>query len=251
MDELGCRKQDGLTWLTLNRPQKANALNRSLVEALLGEVYKASADGTRVIIFQGTGGALCSGFDLSTLDAESEGETAVRFLRVERLLQAIYHAPCLTVALGHGRTFGAGADLFCACRWRVAAPDATFCMPGLRFGIVLGTRRLAQRVGRDVAQRLLLEVQTITASEALEIGFATECSAQKGWPPLVERAYKAAQVLNPDAAERMFGVSTPDTRAADMADLALSVTEPGLQERIRRYREGLRASRCKASHTQE
>lgn len=245
MDELLCQKEGVLTCLRLSRPEKANALNRSLVESLLDAVTKCSQDGTRVLVVQGHGPSFCSGFDLSALEAESEGDTAVRFLRIETLLQAVYHAPCLTVALGHGRIFGAGADLFCACRWRALAPDTIFCMPGLRFGVVLGTRRLVHRIGQHAAQRLLLEARTFTAEEALRIGFATEEASQEEWPELIDRARDAAQVLSVDSAEALFRVSAPDTRAADMADLALSVSRPGLHARIRLYRESLRARQKK------
>ncbi|MCR2153265.1 hypothetical protein NSX49_23710, partial [Salmonella enterica] len=75
------------------------------------------------------------------LDAQSEGDLLLRFVRIETLLQRVAASPCLTVGLAHGRNFGAGVDLFGACKWRVSAPDASFRMPGLKFGLVLGTRR--------------------------------------------------------------------------------------------------------------
>jgi enoyl-CoA hydratase/carnithine racemase len=133
--------------LRLNRPDKLNALNAALVEALIEAVESAIADGVRQIAFRGEGKGFAAGFDVDGLDALSDGDLALRLIRIETLLQRVQHAPVATLALVHGPCFGAAADLVTACRWRVAAPGAKFCMPGLRFGVVLGTRRLAQRVG--------------------------------------------------------------------------------------------------------
>jgi len=77
------------------------------------------------------------------------------------------------MAIAHGRNFGAGADLFVACDVRVAAPGTTFRMPGLRFGLQLGTRRLAQRIGNEAARGVLAESRTLDADAALELGFAS------------------------------------------------------------------------------
>jgi len=152
-DEL-LRKHEGhVTRLTLNRPQKANALSGALVEALLDAVEYACTDGTRLLVIEAAGDHFCAGFDFTGYQDASEGDLALRFIRIETLLQEIHHAPFETLAFAHGRNFGAGADLVAACSQRIAAPGSTFRMPGLRFGVVLGTRRLAARVGADRATR--------------------------------------------------------------------------------------------------
>ena len=128
-----------VTRLTLNRAAKANALSASLVEALINAVEYAQTDGTRLLIFEGNGSHFCAGFDFSGYDEATEGELVLRFVRIEHLLQCVHHAPFATLALAHGKIFGAGADLVCACSTRIAAPGTTFRLPGLRFGLVLGT----------------------------------------------------------------------------------------------------------------
>src|SRR3546814_15241911 len=70
-----------------------------------------------------------------------------RFIRIELLLQARQAAPFLTVAVGHGRHIGAGADMFVACQRRIVVGEAAFRFPGAAFGLVLGTGRLARLVG--------------------------------------------------------------------------------------------------------
>ncbi|MCX7135091.1 MAG: enoyl-CoA hydratase/isomerase family protein [Proteobacteria bacterium] len=171
MDNELLRSHDGhVTRLTLNRPTKANALSASLVEALINAVEYAGTDGTRLLILDGNGNHFCAGFDFTGYAEASEGDLVLRFVRIEHLLQRIYHAPYATLALAHGKIFGAGADIVCACSSRVAAPGTTFRMPGLRFGLVLGTRRLAHRIGADAARDVLATSRTFDAAAALKLG---------------------------------------------------------------------------------
>jgi len=236
-DELTRNHEGHVTRLTLNRPQKANALSASLVEALLDAVEYAYGDGTRLLILEGVGPHFCAGFDFTDYHSATDGELAVRFIRIESVLQALYHAPFETMALAHGRIFGAGADLVASCSMRIATPEASFRMPGLRFGVVLGTRRLAQRIGADHARDILAASRTFGAEEARQIGFLTGVAPQPGWADLVKQARARCQLLNPAAAAALHRQTLQDTRADDMAALAHSVSAPGLKERIRQFRE--------------
>lgn len=237
IDEL-IRKHEGhVTRLTLNRPQKANALSAALVEALIDAVDYAGTDGTRLLILDGTGAHFCAGFDFSDYQSSSEGDLALRFIRIEVLLQSLYHAPYETLALAHGRTFGAGADVVASCGVRVATPDAAFRMPGLRFGVVLGTRRFASRVGADAARDILSASRSFDAGEALRIGFLTQVAAQGDWEGIIVSARAQCERLSPAAAAALHRHTTGDTRAEDMAALARSVSTPGLKERVRSFRE--------------
>lgn len=236
-DEL-LRSEDGhVTRLTLNRPQKANALSATLVEALLDAVECAYSDGTRLLILDGAGPHFCAGFDFTDYQNSSDGDLALRFIRIETLLQALYHAPCETLVLAHGKIFGAGADLVASCGTRIAASDTTFRMPGLSFGVVLGTRRLTHRIGADRAREILSASRTFGAEEAHRIGFLTGIAAPSAWPQVVEETRVRCQRLSPGAAAALHRQTTIDTRAEDMAALAQSVSKPGLKERIRLYRE--------------
>ncbi len=232
------RHHDGhLTRLTLNRPGKANALSASLVEALLDAVDYAQGDGTRLLVLDGAGHHFCAGFDFTGYQDQSEGDLALRLIRIETLLQTLHHAPFETLALAHGKIFGASADLVAACGIRVAAPGTTFRMPGLRFGVVLGTRRLAHRVGADHARSILSASRTFGADEALGINFITEIGEQPQWGAIVQRVQSYCEQLTPAAAAALHRQTTPDTRADDMHALARSVSVPGIKERIRFFRE--------------
>jgi len=236
-DELLRHHENHVTRLTLNRAQKANALSASLVETLLDAVEYAATDGTRLLILEGTGAHFCAGFDFTDVQAQSEGDLVLRFIRIESLLQALYHAPFETLALAQGRVFGAGADLVACCSLRVAAPDTTFRMPGLRFGVVLGTRRLVHRIGAERAREILSTSRTFGSEEALACGFLTGIATQTEWPGVIAGAQSSAQELAPAATAALRRRTVTDSRAEDLMELARSVSTPGLKERIRRYRE--------------
>jgi enoyl-CoA hydratase/carnithine racemase len=235
---LAIARDAAVTRLRLARPDKANALDAPLVDALLEAVRRAESDGTRLLVIEGEGKNFSAGFDFTGYESASPGDLLLRFVRIEQLLQAVYHAPFATLALAHGRNFGAGADLFLACGIRVAAPDATFRMPGLRFGVQLGTRRLAARIGADAARGFLAESRTLDADEAVETGFAHRVAAVDDWASIVTMEAGRAAQLAPAAAARLHAATLTDTRAADMADLVASVAEPGLADRIKAYRDG-------------
>ena len=87
-------KRDGpVTSLTLNRAEKANALSAELVESLIEAVDSAYDDGTRLLAIDASGPHFCAGFDFSDLETSSDAELALRFIRIEVLLQSIHHAP--------------------------------------------------------------------------------------------------------------------------------------------------------------
>jgi enoyl-CoA hydratase len=103
--------------------------------------------------------------------------------------------------------------------------------------VVLGTRRLMHRVGADRAREILSTSRTFDAVEALAAGFLTGIRAQNEWLAQLAAAQQAAETLTPAAAAALHRRTVTDSRAEDMAELARSVSTPGLLERIRRYRE--------------
>lgn len=234
MGELDVERDGDTVTLTLNRPDKRNALSAGLVAALHEQVDAAYGDGTRLLVIRGEGRNLSAGFDFTGYEEEPEASLLHRFVRIELLLQALWHAPFHTVALAHGRNFGAGADLFVACEGRVAAPDATFRFPGLAFGLVLGTRRLAARTDEGWARRTLRTLRTVDAAEAAAAGMVTDVVETDSW-----QAHLAtdAETLPWESRKALTRVLASDTGDADLADLVRSAVAPGLVDRIRRFRE--------------
>jgi len=229
--------------LTLDRADKANALDAALVEALLAQLGEAATDGTRLVVVRANGKHFCAGFDFTGFEEQSEGDLLLRFVRIEQLLQAIYAAPFATLALAHGRVLGAGADLLAACSRRIAAPETSFAFPGARFGLVLGTRRLAQRIGNDAARRIVALGQTVAAEQACELGLVDEIVATGDWTDRIAIEANSATLLEVRTAATLLRLTRADSGDADMAELVASAARPGLKRRIRAYREQAQASR--------
>nr|WP_312476395.1 enoyl-CoA hydratase/isomerase family protein [Achromobacter ruhlandii] len=221
--------------LTLTRPEKMNALSAELVEALIAAVDAAPAQGAEVIVLRGEGRNFSAGFDFGDWEAQSEGDLLLRFVRIETLLQRVAASPCLTVGLAHGRNFGAGVDLFGACKWRVAAPDAAFRMPGLKFGLVLGTRRFAALVGAERARAILEQASVFDAGQAHRDGFVSHLAAPDSWPDLERQAAQAAGALTGAARAQLYAALSAEQPDIDLARLVRSAAEPGLKARVAAY----------------
>jgi enoyl-CoA hydratase len=221
--------------LTLARPEKMNALSAELVEALIAAVDAAPAQGAEVIVLRGEGRNFSAGFDFGDWEAQSEGDLLLRFVRIETLLQRVAASPCLTVGLAHGRNFGAGVDLFGACKWRVAAPDAAFRMPGLKFGLVLGTRRFAALVGAERARAILEQASVFDAGQAHRDGSVSHLAAPDSWPDLERQAAQAAGALTGAARAQLYAALSAEQPDIDLARLVRSAAEPGLKARVAAY----------------
>lgn len=232
---LRIESRDGVWIFTLARPDKRNALSAALVEALLAGVAEAHAQEARLLVFRGEGRNFSAGFDFADVETQSEGDLLLRFVRIEMLLQAVATSPCLTLGLAHGRNFGAGVDLFAACRHRLASVDATFRMPGLRFGLVLGTRRFGAIVGAEKAARIQEESATFNAAEAQAMGFVQRIAAPEDWPAAIEAATTTAAALDATSRAALYRVLSDDRTDADLAELVRSAARPGLKARIARY----------------
>ncbi|SDU08732.1 Enoyl-CoA hydratase/carnithine racemase [Pseudomonas pohangensis] len=234
--------QDGVARITLNQPDRANALGPALVEALIDGIDEAVAENVHTLVLAGEGKSFCGGLDLSRLAEESDADLAHRLLRIEVLLQKVYRAPCYTVALTHGTISGAGADLAAACIRRVAAERTRFRFPGIRFGVVLGTRRLVELVGAR-GYRIILEQEMLNAEDALNTGLITDIIEAEAWAALVEDIGSRIGALPGHAVKRVALVGRDEEHCErDMGVLARSLVEPGLRGRVQRYWESALAA---------
>ena len=243
----------GIVIMVLDRPKRGNALSAEFVESLLEGVERACADvSAHTLVLRAQGRHFCTGFDLSDLDAQTDATLLHRFVRIETLLDALWRAPLRTVAIAQGRVMGAGADLFAACDRRMLAPGASLRFPGAGFGIVLGTRRLAARVGDATALQWVSEGTTVDARAALDAGLATAVLEHD--LPQDEPAAAAAAAATALAAIPLPSVDRStfaalraaigdDGADADLAALVRSAARPGLKARLLAYRDRQLAAR--------
>lgn len=232
--DLICTREDDVLLLTLNRGSKANSLTPTLVEDLITALDQP--DNVRMAVIRGEGKHFCAGFDLSDISELSDGDLLWRFVRIELLLQKIYHSPFPIVALGHGQIVGAGADLFVACWHRVAAPCAKLKMPGWNFELALGSGRLAALIGQDAARDMLIDTRSISAEQAREIGLASDLIEKEGWEDLVTTLAARARALPTEATTNMLALTGSKNAELDLAALVRSAARPGLKARVEKYR---------------
>lgn len=166
--------------VTLDRPERRNALTPAALDALEAAVTDADA---RVIELRGAGPAFCAGADLGVvadLAADAEAgttEPAAAFARHgQRVGRAIETSDAVVVAGIDGPARGGGLELALACDVRVATPAASFAEPGVTFGLFGawgGTHRLTATVGRSHAFDLALSGRVVDAQQALDMGLVS------------------------------------------------------------------------------
>ena len=225
--------QGDILSLTLNQPKSANALSPEIVEQLIAAL--SNVEGIRLCILKGAGRSFCAGFNLSDLEHISDGDLLLRFVRIEQLLQQIYHAPFPVIGLAQGHVVGAGADIFTACWQRIASPDARFRMPGWQFGLALGTRRLTRLIGSDAARDMLIDSKTVDCESALSSGLVSRMEPESNWDKVVREIAERSRSLPNSALTGMLDLTTVDSRDADLAALVYSASKPGLKQRILKY----------------
>lgn len=227
--------EDDVATLTLRDPDRLNCFSDRLVAGLHSALDRSQADNARHIIFRADGKGFSGGFDLSGLADESDADLLMRLVKVEHLLQRVRHHDCSTTALVHGACYGAAADLVLACRNRIATADARFLMPGIRFGIVLGTRRLRDTLGEATAYKLLDRLKPFNSEEGLAAGFVTTLAEQQDWNRVVASQISLLNQYTTQAYIARMRVLTPDTRDGDMAALVGSVIQGSIKSRMQAY----------------
>jgi enoyl-CoA hydratase len=172
-------ERDGpLLVLTLNRPEKRNALSAALRSDLLAALARDRDDpSTRVVVLRGAGDkAFAAGADVEELAARSAWEQRA-FLQPPHIYSAVSAHPKPVLAAVNGHALGAGLELAMACDLRVAAPTAKLGQPEIALGIIPGgggTQRLPRLVGLGRASRMVLTGEAIDAPTALAWGLVDE-----------------------------------------------------------------------------
>jgi methylglutaconyl-CoA hydratase len=166
----------GVLTLTLNRPDKRNALNAELLDHLHRAVERVDLDAdVRVVVIRGAGKDFCAGADLEELLAsvdQSEAENEESALRLGTLFERLRAVPKPVIAMVHGRALAGGAGLATACDLIVAASDAQLGYPEIQRGFApaMVTALLRRIVGEKVALDLVLTGRVLRADEALRVG---------------------------------------------------------------------------------
>ena len=171
--------ENGVFGITLNRPDKRNALSAEMIELLHQAVAQADLDsGARVVLIRGAGKDFCAGLDLDELLAsadKSEDENAASALRLGTLFQEIRRLPKPVIALVQGRALAGGAGLATACDLLLASKSSQLGYPEIQRGFVpaMVTTMLRRLTGEKMALDLILTGRVLTADEALAAGLVS------------------------------------------------------------------------------
>jgi enoyl-CoA hydratase/carnithine racemase len=165
--------ESGVTRLTLNRPERRNALSESMLTELGAELDRIAVNQTtRVVVLAAAGPVFCSGHDLGEMVGRSEAEYASLFARCSSVMQKIRKLPQPVIARVQGLATAAGCQLVAACDLAVAASEARFATPGVKIGLFCSTPMvpLVRAVPSKVAMEMLLTGIPISAERALAVG---------------------------------------------------------------------------------
>lgn len=183
--------------ITLNRPDKRNAISYELIEELLAVLDEVANSSARVLILTGAGKAFCSGMDLDNLKA-LVGRSPEQSLKdseiMARLFRSLYDFPRPTIAAVNGAAMAGGCGLATLCDFTLAVPEAKFGYTEVRIGFIpaIVSTFLLRQVGEKHARDLLLTGRIIGAEEAHRIGLINEIVFGE---KLIERARELASQL--------------------------------------------------------
>ncbi|MBC9071593.1 enoyl-CoA hydratase [Thauera sp. CAU 1555] len=168
------RDQDGVAWLTLNRPGQFNSLSRAMLESLIAAVDEIAADrSVRVVVLAGEGKAFCAGHDLKEMRGNHNLAFQQDLFRLcGKFMMKLTELPQPVIARVHGIATAAGCQLVSMCDLAVAADVARFAVSGINVGLFCATPSvgLSRNMGRKEAFEMLVTGDFIDAPEAQRRG---------------------------------------------------------------------------------
>ena len=234
----------GMANITLNRPDKRNAISFELIDELLRVLDEVAKSDAIVVILTGAGKAFCSGMDLENLKAligRSSEQNVKDSQTMVSLFRALYEFPKVTIAAVNGPAIAGGTGIALLCDFTLAVPEAKFGYTEARIGFVpaIVSTFLLRQVGEKQARDLLLTGRLFTAREALGMGLINEVV-----PPekLISRARELACLLmenSPSSLHATKKLLNDHARAELDAQIEAAVRENAAIRSTADFREGI------------
>ncbi|HKF20151.1 MAG TPA: enoyl-CoA hydratase-related protein [Candidatus Angelobacter sp.] len=190
-------ESEGVATITLNRPDKRNAISYELIADLMAALKTAAASHSHVVILTGAGSAFCAGMDLENLKhliGRSDEQNRQDSETMAGLFRSLYDCPKPTIAAVNGPAIAGGTGLATLCDFTLAVPEAKFGYTEVRIGFVPGivSSYLIANVGEKKARDLLLTGRLFGAHEAHHLGLVNEIVEPD---QLLHRAHELARQL--------------------------------------------------------
>ncbi len=192
---------NGILTITINRPDKMNALNKDVFTDLNNIITEIeSNEAVKSVIITGAGSkAFVAGADISEFETLDKNDAIALAVRGQDIFARIENCPKPIVAAVNGFALGGGCELAMACHFRLASDNAKFGQPEVNLGLIPGyggTQRLVHLIGKGKATELLISAQLIDANEAKQLGLVNYVTTPE---TLLEETRKILDIINTKA----------------------------------------------------
>ena len=247
-EELRIKDRNGARWLILSRPQRRNALSRSLIVALTEALQAAAGDaGVRSVVIAGDGPVFCAGADLTEFrEAADPAVLRADGERLSRLLATMTALPKPVIVRAHGAAMAGAVGLIAAADFALAASDTRFALTEVRIGLVPAVISpfLVRALGRRAATALMLSGLVFEAPEALRLGLIQTAVDPSLLDDAVDQLTAELALAAPGAVaevkrmvDHVAGLSLDEARAATVEMLASRRASEEGQEGMRAFLE--------------
>jgi methylglutaconyl-CoA hydratase len=205
---LEIKEAAGIHTITMNRPERRNALNPQMIAELTHALGESAACQCGVVVLTGAGTAFCSGMDLENLKTLSDQRPEDQRADAEAtmwMMRRLYELTKPTIAAVNGAAIAGGTGLATLCDFTLAAPNAKFGYTEVKIGFIpaIVSVFLLEMIGEKKAKALLLSGRVLNAEEALSMGLVTEVVPEG---ELIERVHSLAASLLKNSPESMSAV---------------------------------------------
>jgi enoyl-CoA hydratase/carnithine racemase len=245
-DAILLERRDEIAILTLNRPERRNAIGLEVLQELIARMESCEADaGCRAVVLTGSGSAFSSGGDISEMKPRSPLARRETLYRFRSLVRLVNRGSKVYVAAVNGPAFGAGFSIAMLCDWVVVDEKAVFSAAFTKIGLMPDVAlmwSLPNRVGATRAKQLMLSAESVNAERARLLGIADETAGQDG---VVSCAVAAARRMCQGAPLSVALIKAAAARGPSRIDEVMDMEVDGqpLLTTTRDHAEGLAAFR--------
>jgi methylglutaconyl-CoA hydratase len=236
----------GLATITLNRPDKRNAISPEMIRDLLGALEEAERSLARVVILTGAGSAFCAGMDLEALRnlaAQTQEQHVADAQSMGKMFYRVYSFPKPLIAAVNGAAIAGGTGLATLADFTLAVPEAKFGYTEVRIGFLPAVVSvfLLRQVGEKIARELLLTGTIFDAAEAHRLGLVTEIVAADKLLDAARELGRTLAALSPTSLALTKRLILHWNEKEIQRDLAVAIHESAEIRRTADFREGLSA----------